>query len=73
MKTVTGLMAAMLALGVSATTVKADAVPDAPKFDAQGKVTMVGIGDILEYKALPSYNEPDFVKALEKEIGRAHV
>lgn len=64
MKTVTGLMAAMLALGVSATTVKADAVPDAPKFDAQGKVTMVGVGDILEYKALPSYNEPYFVKAL---------
>ncbi len=66
MKTVTGLMAAMLALGISATAAKADSVPDAPKFDAQGKFTMVGIGDILEYKALPSYNEPDFVKALEK-------
>ncbi|MEO9168101.1 MAG: ABC transporter substrate-binding protein [Aestuariivirga sp.] len=66
MKTVTGLMAAMLALGISATATKADPVPDAPKFDAQGKVTMVGIGDILEYKALPSYNEPEFMKALEK-------
>ena len=66
MKTVTGLMAAMLALGVSATAVKADAVPDAPKFDAQGKVTLVGVGDILTYKALPEYHQPDFVAALEK-------
>ncbi len=66
MKTVTGLLAALLALGVSGNAARADAVPDAPKFDAQGKVTLVGVGDILEYKALASYNEPDFVKALEK-------
>jgi peptide/nickel transport system substrate-binding protein len=71
MKTITGLMAAMLALGVSASTALADGataaqLPDPPKFDAQGKVTLVGVGDILTYGALPAYNEPDFVKALEK-------
>lgn len=71
MKTITGLMAATLALGISATAALADGakpgqLPDPPKFDAQGKVTLVGIGDILTYKALPSYNEPDYIKALEK-------
>jgi len=64
-------MAAVLALGVSATAALADGaapgqLPDPPKFDAQGKVSFVGVGDIFTYKALPEYNEPDFVKALEK-------
>ena len=44
MKTITGLLAALLALGVSATVVKADAMPDASKFDAQGKVNLVCVG-----------------------------
>ena len=51
MRSLTTLYAGMLALGVSATAVMADAmmtaVPDAPKFDAQGQVTFVGIDDIL--------------------------
>lgn len=69
MKKLTTLVAGTLALGVSATAVLADgatpaALPEAPKFDAQGQVTFVGIGDILEYKALEKYGEPDFVKAL---------
>ena len=68
MKKITTLFAGILAMGVSATAVHADgmAPPDAPKFSAQGKVVLVGIGDILTYKALPSYNQPDFVAALEK-------
>ncbi|MEO6607930.1 MAG: ABC transporter substrate-binding protein, partial [Aestuariivirga sp.] len=71
MKTLTGLFAGLLALGVSATAVLADGakpapLPDAPKFDAQGQVKFVGVGDILEYKALGEYHEPDFVAALEK-------
>jgi peptide/nickel transport system substrate-binding protein len=68
MKKITTLFAGMLALGVSTTAAMADgmAPPDAPKFTAQGKVTFVGIGDILTYKALPAYNEPDFVAALVK-------
>jgi peptide/nickel transport system substrate-binding protein len=71
MKKLTTIMAGAFALGVSATAVLADGatpapVPDAPKFDAQGQVTFVGINDILEYKALPEYHEPDFVAALVK-------
>ena len=68
MKKITTLFAGILAMGVSATAVMADgmAPPDAPKFDAQGKVNLVGIGDILTYKALDSYCEPDFVAALVK-------
>jgi peptide/nickel transport system substrate-binding protein len=68
MKKLTSLHAALLLLGVSATAAMAEATmtaaPDAPSFDAQGKVSFVGINDILEYKALPAYGEPDFVKAL---------
>ncbi len=68
MKRITTLVAGILALGVSATAVMSDAMmtaaPDAPGFDAQGKVSFVGIADIQEYKALPAYSEPDFVKAL---------
>lgn len=61
---------AALLLGVSAVAVQADVVapttpPDAPKFDAQGEPVFVNRADIYEYKALPAYNEPDFVKAFE--------
>ncbi len=71
MKKLTTIMAGAFALGVSATAVLAEGatpapVPDAPKFDAQGQVTFVGINDILEYKALPEYHEPDFVAAMVK-------
>ena len=71
MKKLTTLFAGILALGVSAAAAYADGatpapVPDAPAFDAQGKVTFVGIGDILEYKALPEYKEPDFVAEVVK-------
>ena len=60
---------AALLVGVSSSAVLAEGatpapLPDAPAFDAQGKVTFVGIADILEYKALPEYHEPDFVKAM---------
>ena len=71
MKTMTSLLAAILLTGVSATAAMADGavsgkLPDAPNFAAQGKVTLVGVADILEYKALPEYHEPEFVAALEK-------
>ena len=58
---------AALLVGVSAFAVRAgtmatpEPVPDAPKFDAQGQITFVGIKDIAEYKALPEYHEPDWV------------
>ncbi|MCX5579800.1 ABC transporter substrate-binding protein [Kaistia terrae] len=35
--------------------------PEPPKFDAQGKIDYVGVADILEFKALPDYHEPDWV------------
>ncbi len=61
---------ATLLLGVSAVAVRADMMapttpPDAPKFDAQGEPVFVNRSDIFEYKALPAYNEPEWVKAFE--------
>ncbi len=61
---------AALLLGVSAGAVRADMMatttpPDAPKFDAQGSPVFVNRADIYEYKALPAYSEPDWVKAFE--------
>ena len=62
---------AALLLGVSAVAVRADVMapttpPDAPKFAAQGTPTFVNRSDIYVYKALPAYNQPDWVKAFEK-------
>jgi peptide/nickel transport system substrate-binding protein len=37
--------------------------PEPPQFDAQQVPTFVGIGDILEFRALPEYHEPDYVSA----------
>lgn len=58
---------ASLLLGVSALAFthasEPTTPPDPPTFEAQGTPNFVGISDIFEYKALPSYNEPDFVKA----------
>jgi len=59
---------AALLLGVSAVAVNADVMapttpPDAPKFDAQGEPVFVNRSDIAEFKALPAYNEPAWVKA----------
>ena len=59
---------ATIMLGVSATAVMAQMVepttpPPAPNFDAQGEPVFVTRADIFEYRALDSYNEPDFVKA----------
>lgn len=61
---------ASLLLGVSLLAAQAQTVapttpPDPPKFDAQGTPNFVGISDIYEYKALPEYHEPDYVKAFE--------
>ncbi len=37
--------------------------PDPPEFAAQSEPNFVSVSDIQEYKALPEYHEPDFVKA----------
>lgn len=59
---------ASLLLGISALAVYAQTVapttpPDPPAFEAQGTPIFVGVKDIFEFKALPEYHEPDFVKA----------
>jgi peptide/nickel transport system substrate-binding protein len=60
------LYGASLLLGVSIIAAQAQTAttpPDPPTFDAQGTPNFVGISDIMEYKALPEYHEPEFVKA----------
>ena len=59
---------AALLLGVSAGALHAEMMapttpPDAPKFDAQGEPVFVNRADIYDYRALPAYNEPAWVKA----------
>ncbi len=44
--------------------------PDPPTFDAMGSPNFVGVNDILEYKALPEYHEPDWVTAKFVETGK---
>jgi peptide/nickel transport system substrate-binding protein len=66
---------ATLLVGVSSIAVRADmatpaALPDAPKFDAQGQVTFVGVKDIAEYKALPEYHEPEWVTKKFVDTGK---
>ena len=56
---------AALLLGVSTFGVQAQVapapLPDPPKFDAQQSPNFVSISDILEFKALPEYHEPQWV------------
>ena len=60
-------LAGALLLGVSILTSQAFAqvapapLPDPPKFDAQQAPNFVSISDIMEYKALPAYHEPQWV------------
>ena len=70
MTKMTAVASAMLVLGgsqmVLAKSVEPGALPEPPKFEAQGQVKFVGVKDIFEYKALPKYNEPDFVTGFVK-------
>jgi peptide/nickel transport system substrate-binding protein len=58
-----GLLLGVSVLAAQAQTVAPTTPPDSPKFDAQQVPTFVGIKDILEFRALPEYQEPDFVRA----------
>jgi alpha-galactoside transport system substrate-binding protein len=60
------LSGAALLLGVSTLvaygqSVKTTEPPDPPKFSAQQAPNFVSISDILEFKALPAYHEPQWV------------
>lgn len=61
-------VAAALLLGASPGALLAQIVepttpPEAPVFEAQGEPVFVNRADMYTYRALDSYNEPDFVKA----------
>jgi peptide/nickel transport system substrate-binding protein len=62
------LLATCLLFGTSAFAAEAQMLepttpPDPPSFEAQGKPNFVGVADILEFRALPEYHEPDWVTA----------
>ena len=50
---------ALHVLGAQALASEPTLPPDPPKFDAQSKIVYVSPSDILEFKALPAYHEPD--------------
>ena len=67
---ITALYGASLLLGVAVVGAQAQTVPpDPPKFEAQQSPNFVGIGDMLEYKALPEYHEPAWVTAKYVDTG----
>ncbi len=64
---VSALGGAGLLLSVSLSAVSAQqewtTPPDPPEFAAQSEPIFVSVSDIQEFKALPEYHEPEFVKA----------
>ena len=56
-----GLLLSVSAIAALSAEVRPTTPPDPPKFEAQQLPNFVSIGDILEYKALPAYHEPDWV------------
>ncbi|RYE54384.1 MAG: ABC transporter substrate-binding protein, partial [Rhizobiaceae bacterium] len=64
-----GLLLSVSILAAQAQTVQPTTPPDPPTFDAQGTPTFVGIKDIFEYKALPEYHEPEWVKTKYVDAG----
>lgn len=70
-----GAVAVALFSSVSATALHAQLVeptiaPDSPAFPAQGEITFVKRADILEYRALPGYQEPDWVTTNFVDTGK---
>jgi peptide/nickel transport system substrate-binding protein len=60
------LTGATLLLGISMIAVQAQSIPtatlpDPPKFEAQQTPNFVSISDMIEFKALPDYKEPQWV------------
>ncbi|KKB12319.1 periplasmic alpha-galactoside-binding protein [Devosia geojensis] len=65
---------ASLLLGVSVIAAHAQiettTPPDPPEFAAQSEPVFVGVSDILEYRALDSYNEPEWIKTNFVDTGK---
>jgi peptide/nickel transport system substrate-binding protein len=62
-------------LGISMVAAQAQMVapttpPDPPKFEAQQSPNFVSISDIMEYKALPAYSEPEWVTKQFVDTGK---
>lgn len=64
-----GLLLGVSILATQAQTVQPTTPPDPPTFDAQGTPNFVGIKDIFEFKALPEYREPEWVKTKYVDAG----
>ena len=56
-----GLLLGVSTLALQAQAIESSTPPDPPKFSAQQAPDFVSIKDILEYKALPQYHEPQWV------------
>jgi len=56
-----GLLIGVSLLALQAQASEPTTPPDPPKFEAQTKIKYVSPTDILEFKALPAYHEPDWV------------
>ncbi|WP_316863310.1 ABC transporter substrate-binding protein [uncultured Cohaesibacter sp.] len=69
-----GLVAALMlgtaAIASSACASEMQSAPDAPNFPNQNKVTYVGIADVIQFKALDKYSEPDWVTKQFVETGK---
>lgn len=57
------LLASIAPCAVLAEMVPPTTVPEPPAFEAQGIPTLVNRADILEFRALPAYSEPEWVTA----------
>ncbi|HTO27457.1 MAG TPA: ABC transporter substrate-binding protein [Devosia sp.] len=63
-----GLMLGVSLLAIPAQELTAE-LPEPPEFSAQSEPIFVSVSDILEYKALPEYHEPDWVTTKYVEAG----
>ena len=63
-----GLMLGVSLLAINAQELTGE-LPDPPAFAAQSEPNFVSVTDILEYKALPEYHEPDWVTSKYVDAG----
>lgn len=63
-----GLLLSVSMLAIPAQELTGE-LPDPPEFAAQSEPIFVSVGDILEFKALPEYHEPDWVTSKYVDAG----
>ncbi|GLQ55216.1 ABC transporter substrate-binding protein [Devosia nitrariae] len=57
-------------IATQAQTIETTTPPDPPEFAAQTEPVFVGVTDIMEYRALDSYNEPEWIKTNFVDTGK---